>query len=171
MDAKVSWEKDLQFTGAADSGFEIHMDSHPSREFGAGPVEMVAIALAACTAMDVISILGKQKQHVTGFDVKVHAERATDYPRVITSAILEYIVVGHDVQEAALRIAIDRSLQKYCPVHAMLRKAFPIDTRYSIFEGEAGGEPRLVRTGNYAEGEGARLQPGDGSAIARPGDE
>jgi putative redox protein len=157
MDAKVSWDKDLQFTGAADSGFEIRMDSHPSRESGASPVEMVAIALAACTAMDVISILGKQKQQVSAFDVKVHAERATDYPRVITSAILEYIVVGHDIQEAALRTAIDRSLQKYCPVHAMLKNAFPIDTRYSIFEGEAGGEPRLIREGIYAEGRDARL--------------
>ena len=151
MDAKVSWEKDLQFTGIANSGFEVHMDSHPTAGTGASPVEMVAMALAGCTAMDVISILGKQKQQVTAFDVKVHAERATDYPKVITSAVLEYVVVGHDVQEAALRTAIDRSIRKYCPVHAMLKKAFPIDARYSIFELGQDGTLILVREGIYAE--------------------
>jgi putative redox protein len=151
MDAKVSWEKDLQFTGVANSGFEVHMDSHPGAETGASPVEMVAMALAGCTAMDVISILGKQKQQVTAFDVRVHAERATDYPKVITSAVLEYVVVGHDVQEAALRTAIDRSIQKYCPVHAMLKKAFPIDARYSIYEASSDGTPTLVREGVYAD--------------------
>ncbi len=151
MDAKVSWEKELQFIGVANSGFEVHMDSHPSPETGTSPVEMVAMALAGCTAMDVISILGKQKQEVTSFEVKVHAERSSEYPKVITSAILEYVVVGHDVQEAALRVAIDRSIQKYCPVHAMLKKAFPIDTRYSIFEDGVDGKPTLIREGIYAE--------------------
>ncbi len=151
MDAKVSWEKDLQFVGVANSGFEVRMDSHPSPETGTSPVEMVAMALAGCTAMDVISILGKQKQQVTAFEVKVHAERSSDYPKVITSATLEYVVTGHDVQEAALRTAIDRSIQKYCPVHAMLKQAFPIDTRYSIFEDSVDGKPTLIREGNYAE--------------------
>ncbi len=151
MHANVSWEKDLQFTGVADSGFEVRMDSHPSPETGVSPVEMVAIALAGCTAMDVISILGKQRQEVTAFDVRVHADRTMDYPRVITSAVLEYVVVGHGVQEAALRTAIDKSLQKYCPVHAMLRKAFPIETHYQIFEDGAGSEPTLVLEGIYAD--------------------
>ncbi len=151
MDAKVSWQQDLQFVGVANSGFEVRMDSHPSPETGTSPVEMVAMALAGCTAMDVISILGKQRQDVTAFDVKVHAERSTDYPKVITGAVLEYVVVGHGVQEDALRIAIDRSIQKYCPVHAMLKKAFPIDTHYSIFEAGADGQPTLVREGVYAE--------------------
>jgi putative redox protein len=151
MDAKVTWDKDLQFTGVADSGFQVRMDSHPTLETGVGPVEMVAMALAACTAMDVISILAKQRQDVTAFDVKVHAERATDYPRVITSAVLEYLVVGHNVQESSLRTAIDRSLQKYCPVHAMLNKAFPIRTRYAIFEAGPDGTSSLVKEGMYGE--------------------
>src|SRR5512140_2943422 len=101
MEAKVTWEKDLQFVGVANSGFAIRMDSHASAETGASPVEMVALALAGCTAMDVISILGKQRQEVTSFDVKVHAQRSADYPKVITSAVLEYVVVGHAVDETA----------------------------------------------------------------------
>lgn len=151
MDAKVRWEQDLQFTGTGDSGFPVRMDSHASPETGTSPVEMVVMALAGCTAMDVISILRKQRQDVSSFEVKVHAERASDYPRVITSAILEYVVVGRAVEETALVTAIDRSLQKYCPVHAMLKKAFPIETRYSIFETGAGGQPSLVKEGAYID--------------------
>ena len=151
MEAKVSWEKDLQFIGVADSGFAVHMDSHPSAETGVSPVEMVAMALAGCTGMDVISILGKQRQEVTAFEVRIHAQRATEYPRVITSAVLEYVVVGRAVKESALTTAIDRSVKKYCPVHAMLKQAFPIDLRYSIFEEEGPGLQRLVTEGEIAE--------------------
>jgi putative redox protein len=151
MDAKVSWERELQFTGVADSGFAVRMDSHPTAETGVSPVEMVALSLAGCTGMDVISILGKQKQEVTAFDIKVHAERATDYPKVITRAQLEYVVVGHNVQEAALITAIDRSIKKYCPVHAMLRQVFPIEVRYSIHEDNGNGAFSLVKEGVFVE--------------------
>lgn len=152
MDAKVTWQKELQFRGVADSGFAVQMDSHPTAETGVSPVEMVALSLAGCTAMDVISILNKQRQKVSSFDVRIHAERATDYPKVITSAIMEYVVVGHAIQETALVTAIDRSIQKYCPVHAMLKCAFPIDVRYSIYEeGADGQQPGLIKQGAYAE--------------------
>jgi putative redox protein len=151
MDAKVSWEKDLQFTGVADGGFAVHMDSHPTAETGVSPVEMVALALAGCTAMDVISILVKQRQDVTSFDVRIHAERATDYPKVITRAVLDYVVVGHAVQESALMTAIDRSVKKYCPVHAMLKQSFPIDFHYSILEEAGNGMQTLVKQGVFAE--------------------
>ena len=148
MEAKVSWQKELSFVGVADSGFEIKLDSHSGPQTGAGPVEMVAISLAGCTAMDVISILAKKQQDVTSFDVKVHADRTNDYPKVITKAVLEYVVAGHKVDEAALIRAIELSMTKYCPVHAMLSKAFPIDIRYSIYE-EVGGENQLVKQADW----------------------
>ena len=151
MEAKVTWQKELQFIGVADSGFPVQMDSHATAETGVSPVEMVAIALAGCTAMDVISILSKQRQDVTAFDVKLHAERSHDYPKVITSAVMEYVVTGHAIQETALLTAIDRSIQKYCPVHAMLKHVFPIDVRYSIYEDGEQGQPGLVKQGAYVE--------------------
>lgn len=147
MDAKVTWDKDLQFVGVADSGFAVRMDSHPTVETGVSPVEMMAIALAGCTGMDVISILGKMRQDVTLFHITVHAERATEHPKVITHAALEYVVTGHGIQEAALLTAIDRSVKKYCPVHAMLKQAFPIDLHYSILEDAGEGELRQVKQG------------------------
>ena len=148
MEAKVTWQNELSFVGVADSGFEIKLDSHSGPQTGVGPVEMVAISLAGCTAMDVISILNKKKEDVTSFDVKVHADRTSEYPKVITKAVLEYVVVGHKLDEAALTRAIELSMTKYCPVHAMLSKAFPIDIRYSIYE-ETDGENRLVKQADW----------------------
>ena len=149
MEAKVSWEKDLIFTGIADSGYPVKLDSNSSTETGVGPVELIAIALAGCTAMDVISILTKKQEKVASFDVKVHAKRVTDYPKVISEAALEYVVVGQGIDDASVLRAIDLSVKKYCPVHAMLEKAFPIDFNYSIYEDEGNGKQRLVKQGTY----------------------
>jgi putative redox protein len=149
MEATVTWEKDLIFRGIADSGYPVKLDSESSSETGVGPVELVAMALAGCTAMDVISILNKIHEQVTSFDVKIKAERATDYPKVISHAALEYEVVGKNIAEEAVLRAIDLSVKKYCPVHAMLEKAFPIDLHYSIYEDEGDGKKKLVKQGTH----------------------
>lgn len=150
MDATVTWDQDLQFVGVSDSGFPVRMDSKSSSQTGAGPVELTLMALAGCTAMDVIAILLKKRQDVGEFHVKAHADRATDYPKVITAAVLEYVVSGHRIDEAALLRAIDLSVKQYCPVHAMLTKAFPITLKYSILESDPDGGRRVVSQGTYS---------------------
>lgn len=147
MDAKVTWGQDLVFTGVAESGFAVKMSSPSGPDRGAGPVEVTAMALAACTAMDVISILQKKQERVQAFHVGVHAERATSYPKVITSAVLEYVVTGKGIREASLRRAIELSVKQYCPVHAMLSKAFPIELKYTILEGDDESTARAVLNG------------------------
>ncbi|MGA7193794.1 MAG: OsmC family protein [Anaerolineales bacterium] len=144
MKAKVTWQKELQFIGVAESGFTIKLDSHSSPETGAGPVEMVAIALAGCTAMDVISILVKKKLDVTGFEVKVNADRSSDHPKRFTKAVLEYVIRGHGIDDDSVRRAIELSVTKYCSVHAMLKDSFPIALTYSIYE-----DDQLVKEGTY----------------------
>ena len=99
MQAKVTWQKELQFIGVAESGFPVKMDSNSGPETGVSPVEMVAIALAGCTAMDVVSILQKKQIQVTGFEIKVDADRAADHPKRFIKAVLEYVVRGHNVEE------------------------------------------------------------------------
>ncbi len=126
MNAKVTWQKELQFVGMADSGFPVELDSHSSPETGVGPMEMVAIALAGCTGMDVISILLKKREDISAFEVKVNAERADDYPKRFIKAVLEYVVHGHGVDEASVRRAIELSVTKYCSVYATLKNSFPI---------------------------------------------
>lgn len=150
MDATVTWDRDLRFLGVANSGYVVPMDSQSGPETGVGPVEMTAIALGGCTAMDVVSILKKKRKQVSAFEVRVHADRSNDYPKVISRATLEYVVIGHDIDEASVRRAIELSVKQYCPVHAMLSKAFPIQLNYSIFEGKNKQSSQLVKQGTYA---------------------
>jgi len=137
MDAKVTWKQRLTFTGTADSGFEVGLGSKP--EFGGDndgfkPIELIAVGLAGCTAMDVISILQKKRQDVTNFEVQVHADRAEEHPKVFTNIMIKYLFEGHNIDPAAVERAIDLSTTKYCPSHAMLRKSVTIDHTYEIKE-------------------------------------
>jgi putative redox protein len=135
MKAKVSWNKKLSFTGTGENGFTVPLDAEPSvggENNGFEPMELIAIGLAGCTAMDTISILQKKRQDVTTFEVQIHAERAVEFPKVFTNITIEYIVEGHNVDPGALERSIELSATKYCPAQAMLRKACNIEHKYSI---------------------------------------
>ena len=148
MDATVIWEGKLAFAGAAKGGHRVQIDSMPG-EHAVTPMEMMAIGTAGCTAVDVISILEKKRQAVTGFEVRFHGDRASDHPKVFTRAVVTYRVTGRGVDEGALLRAIELSLTKYCSVHAMLEKAFPIESRYEIYEERGNGKATLVKEGKY----------------------
>jgi putative redox protein len=137
MEAKVTWKKKLSFTSIGTNGFTVPLDVEPmvgGDNDGFEPMEMIAIGLAGCTAMDVISILQKKHQNVTAFEVLVHAERAFTFPKVFTNIILEYIIVGNNVDPAAVERSIELSATKYCPAQAMLSKACTIEHKYVIKE-------------------------------------
>lgn len=154
MDAKVIWQTGLSFRGTAESGYELPLDGKiEDGGLGQGfrPMELFAIGLAGCTAMDVISILGKKKQDVRKFDVKVHAERADEHPKVFTNAFIEYHVTGRGVDEAAVLRAIELSVTRYCPAQAMFRRLFPISLSYHIYEGDEESERRLVKSGVFEQ--------------------
>ena len=137
MDAKVVWKERMSFTGSAESGIPVPLGTSPDvggDNDGLRPMELLAIGLAGCTAMDVISILIKKKQEVTGFEVQVHADRAEEHPQVFTRIVIEYIVYGHDVERAAVERAVQLSAKKYCPAQAMFRKVVPIELKISLKE-------------------------------------
>ena len=151
MQAKVNWGEGMSFTGTADSGFSIQLDA--KEEVGGEgkgfiPMELMAMSLASCTAMDVISILRKKRQDVTEFEVRVNADRAEEHPKVFTHATIDYIVTGHNVNEKAVLRAIELTAERYCPAQAMLGQVFPIDLHYQIFE-EEDGSSKLVKEGVY----------------------
>jgi putative redox protein len=155
MDAKVHWHEGLTFTGTADSGFQVSLGADPEVggiNDGFRPMELMAVSLAGCTAMDVISILRKKRQEVTAFEVKVRAQRADEHPKVFTSAVIEYEVTGHGIQEAALRRSIELSAQAYCPAQSMLGKVMPIGLQYHIYEGDSAGNRELVTSGEWRAG-------------------
>jgi putative redox protein len=138
MDAKVTWKGKMNFTGTAETGFTLPLDAEPAvggDNEGFRPLELMGISLAGCTAMDVISILQKKRQEVTGFEVKVHADRADEFPKVFTHVTVEYNIIGHNVDPVAVERAIELSSTKYCPAQAMLAKAVTIEHKYTIVEG------------------------------------
>ena len=152
MQVKVDWKGGLSFEGNADSGFSLMLDAERDvggEESGFRPLELMALSLAGCTAMDVISILQKKRQEVTAFDVQVEADRATEHPKVFTGAVINYMVSGHGVDEAAVVRAIELSAQRYCPAQTMLSQVFPMELRYKIFEQVVGGQ-KLVTEGIYS---------------------
>jgi putative redox protein len=117
------------------SGYQLRFDNPPGPE-GASPMELVALAAGGCTASDVISILQKKQQAVTGFEVNVIALRATEHPKVFTEIDLEYVVMGHQIDPKAVERAIELSLTKYCSVNKMLENTVKINHRYRIVEVE-----------------------------------
>jgi putative redox protein len=160
MKVTVSWQGDMTFAGESPSGFPIQMDSDSNfggTNSGMRPMEMIALGLAGCTAMDIISILKKKRQDVTQFNVKVDAPRSHEYPKVFTSAVITYIVSGKNVNEAAVLRAIELTATKYCPAQIMLAQAFPMDLHYEIYEDEGDGNQTLTQQGIWQEMTGNRL--------------
>ena len=155
MDAKVLWHEGLTFTGSADSGFQVSLGADPEvggKNDGFRPMELMAVSLAGCTAMDVISILQKKRQEVTAFEVGVQAQRAEQHPKVFTSAVITYEVTGHGIQEAAVRRAIELSAQAYCPAQGMLAKVMPMKLEYHIYEGDSKEARESVTHGEWTAG-------------------
>lgn len=137
MKAKVTWQGGMQFEGTADSGHTLVLDAAPEvggANNGFRPMELMALSLAGCTAMDVISILRKKRQEVSGFEVKVDASRAGEHPHVFTAMTVTYVLRGKGIDPAAVGRAIQLSEEKYCPAQAMLRQAAPITLKYEIVE-------------------------------------
>jgi putative redox protein len=142
MDAKVTWKDGMTFTGTANTGFEVPLGAHPDvggANDGFRPLELMAVSLAGCTAMDVVSIVRKKKQQVVSFEVKVHADQQGEHPHVFTHVVIEYHFSGTDISEAAVVRAIELSATKYCPAQSMLGKVVPMEMKYFIRD-EASGE-------------------------------
>lgn len=139
MDAKVKWNGKMAFTGTAGSGHDVVMDAHTrvgGENSGARPTELVLMGLGGCTAMDVVSILGKMKQDVTDLEIKLHADKTETHPKIFKDIVIEYVVTGHNIDRGAVEKAVMLSKEKYCSVQAMLRKAADIEVKITVIEAE-----------------------------------
>jgi putative redox protein len=137
MDAKVEWKRGLSFEGTADSGFSLPLGTsrqEGGEEDGFRPMELILIGLAGCTSMDVISIMKKKQQDVTKFELKLHADRAAEHPKVFTHIEMEYVLTGKNLDPVAASRSVELSEMKYCPVMAMLRKAAEIKTKITLLQ-------------------------------------
>jgi putative redox protein len=123
-----------QFVATTASGHHMILDDSTGGS-GAKPIEMVAVALAGCTAFDVITVL-RQKYHqkITGYQVRVEADQAERPPQVFTTVRIHHVVTGLALDEAALVEAIRLSEEKYCSVGAMVQKSATFHTTHEIIE-------------------------------------
>jgi putative redox protein len=135
LSVSVTWKEKLTFEGKNSRGFTLPLDTNKDSggdDNGFRPMELLIMGLAGCSGMDVISILQKKKQPVSGFEVRVNGDRASEHPRVYTHIEIEYCVEGKGVDPAAVERAVELSQTKYCAAFATLSKTAQITTKISI---------------------------------------
>lgn len=156
----------LRFSARSGSGHTVVVDNVAGNA-GPRPMELVLLAQAGCTGMDVISILQKKRQPVSDYEVQVSAEQRAEHPQVYTRLDVVHEVRGSGLDEEAVRRAIELSATKYCSVAAML-SAGPVEIhhRYRILSGEADAiEGEVLVTGPGADP--SRLgQPSGNAPVA-----
>lgn len=131
QEAKVLWIEEKQFLATTPSGHALAFDCDRKRNSAPGAMEMLLAALGTCTATDVALILKKKRQDLTRLEVSVQGEQAPTPPSVWTKIEMAYRLKG-DLDEKAVRDAIELSQAKYCSVAAMLGKVASITYRYEI---------------------------------------
>jgi putative redox protein len=129
--ATVKWTRGEEFVATMPSGHTVPFDADRKHNSAPGPMEMLLGALGACTSVDVAIILAKKRQKLESLEVSVSGERASDPPQVWTKIEMVYRL-GGNLDDKAVRDAIELSQSKYCSVAAMLRKTAAITYRYEI---------------------------------------
>ncbi len=129
--ARVQWVGHQQFLAVSPSGHAVPLDSDRNSNAAPGPMELLLVALGACTATDVVVILNKKRQKLESLEAEVSGERATEAPTVWTKLEVAYKLRGQ-LDEKAVRDAIELSENKYCSVAAMLRQTATVTFSYQI---------------------------------------
>jgi putative redox protein len=129
--AKVQWIGEQKFVATSPSGHALAMDSDRSSNTGPGPMELLLMALGACTATDIVIIMEKKRQKLESLDVICSGQRATDYPQVWSKLEILFRLRGK-LEESAVERAIQLSEEKYCSVAATLKKSADLTWRYEI---------------------------------------
>ncbi|MBP7416140.1 MAG: OsmC family protein [Pyrinomonadaceae bacterium] len=132
--ANIKYAGDGFFIGIPPSGHAQIMDSKGDRHAAPTPMEMLLVSVAACTAIDVQSILAKKRQDVTDYNVEIEGERADDHPRKFIKFHVHHIVHGRGVSDKAVADAIKLSDDTYCSVAATVKPTAEITTSYEIIE-------------------------------------
>jgi putative redox protein len=133
----VKWVEKRQFVGTDSTKHSVVMSS-PDEDNGSGmkPSDLLLVALGGCTAYDVVEILEKKRQHLTGLEVTVTSEQEPDPPWTYRKIHLQYVLRGKGLREKAVRDAIELSEQKYCSVAATLRDMAAVTYDYTLIEEE-----------------------------------
>jgi putative redox protein len=135
--AKVSWVDGALFVAEGGSGHTITMDGAADiggRNLAARPMEVLLMGLGGCTAIDVVSMLKKQRQDIEGVEVSLVGERAGEHPMVYTEVKLVYTVRGRKLSRALVERAVSLSDEKYCSATAMFKKTAKVTHEVVLVE-------------------------------------
>jgi putative redox protein len=140
MECTINWmpASGMAFVAETGSGHLLSMDGAPDgggRNLAPRPMETLLAGAGACTAYDVVLILKRGRHAVSGCQVKVQADRASEDPKVFTRIALHFVVSGKQLPEAAVARAIELSHEKYCSATIMLAKTAEVVTSFEIVEG------------------------------------
>jgi putative redox protein len=127
------WKNEQAFVGQNSSGGIVQMGELDGKP-GVGPMQLLLVALAGCTGMDVAFILEKKRQKPSDLQVQVRGKRATDYPMIWTDIHITYMIWGENLQPRDVEQAIRLSEEKYCSVGLMLGKSARITSEYHLFK-------------------------------------
>ena len=137
MKATVRWVQDAMFVGESGSGHAVVMDGAPDaggRNLGIRPMEMLLIGLGGCTAFDVVMILKRGREPVTGCVVDMDADRAETEPKVFTRIRMRYQVSGRGLDPKKVERAVNLSAEKYCSATAIMNKTAQISHEIAIID-------------------------------------
>jgi putative redox protein len=132
--ASVKWVGEQKFAATSPSGHMVALDSDREANTAAGPMEMLLMALGACTATDIVIILEKKRQKLEALEVVCSGERAADPPRVWVKLDVLFRLRGN-VDESAVKRAVELTEEKYCSVAATLKHTAKITWRHEILPG------------------------------------
>ena len=134
--ATVQYAGDDFFVATPPSGHSIALDINGERSSASSPLELLLVSLGACTGADIVTILRKKREQVTGYRVEVRGERREEYPKSYRRMEVKHILHGRSISEAAVKQAIELSTEKYCSVAATLRPTVEIVSTFEIHEQE-----------------------------------
>jgi putative redox protein len=137
MKIKLDWMENVAFKAVTESGHTLIMDGAPEgggRNLGPRPMETVLAGTGGCTAYDVVTILRKSRQDISGCTVNIDADRAETDPKVFTRIHFHFIITGRNIKREQVERAIHLSAEKYCSASIMLAKTAKISHDYEIVE-------------------------------------
>jgi putative redox protein len=137
MTIRATLETGLRFNVETGSGHQVILDAaehDDGQDSGPRPMEMLLVALASCSGMDIITILRKKRQDISGYELRIHGMRAEEHPKVFLDISVEHIFTGHNIKPEAVGRAIELTEERYCGVSAMLGKTATIRHRFGIID-------------------------------------
>jgi putative redox protein len=137
LSATVDLLDGMAFRASSGTGHELAMDAAPEvggRDSGPRPMELLLAGLGGCTGMDVISILRKMRQEVSGYAIRIRGVRASEHPKVFKTISVEHVIRGRGVSSDAVRRAVELSATRYCSAAAMLGQVARIEETFRVID-------------------------------------